>query len=323
MKQVQLLSKLLRSPQCRFKSQHRWMSAALSSEAYHQHISSPLLMKTPTPARFTSLPLLSPVRWFGQPAAQTHPHLINSGEVTPNITKEEYQKRRTMLVTKARNMFKGHTSVDDHLFIFPSACRVYMTNDIPYPFRQNSDFLYLSGFQEPNSVLVIHSSNSTTSSGVDHRSILFVPKKNAYKELWEGPRSGKKGSVELTGVDCAYNYNELDQFLSNFCRDHSKFLLWYDFINPVQSHFHSHVMSTMIHQERHKAMENTTRLMHRLRVKKSPAEVDLMRQTVQIASEAFVDVMKFSRPQASPQSVYMFFIYKFIYLFKCFDSERA
>ena len=253
-------------------------------------------MKMSAPVCSASLPSLSrpAVRCFGQPAAQTHPHLLSSGEVTPNITKEEYRRRRTMLVTMARNMVKGCNSVDDHLFVFPSACKVYMTNDIPYPFRQNSDFLYLSGFQEPNSVLVIHSSNSD-----NHQSILFVPKKDPCKELWEGPRSGKKGAVELTGIDCAYNYCELEQFLSCFCKDHNKFLLWYDFTNPVQSNFHSNIMLTMIGQERHKAMENTTRLMHNLRVKKSPAEVELMQQTVQIASEAFIDVMRFSHPQAS------------------------
>ena len=309
MTKLQILCRLLRPPShSPFSSQqHRWMSSALSSHSQslnnHAVIPSPSRIKTSTPVCSASLPLLPrpAVRCFGQPAAQTHPHLLNSGEVTPNITKEEYRRRRTMLVTMARNMFKGSNSVDDHLFVFPSACKVYMTNDIPYPFRQNSDFLYLSGFQEPNSVLVIHSSNSdsTASAGDNHQSILFVPKKDPCQELWEGPRSGKKGAVELTGVDSAYNYCELEQFLSCFCKDHHKFLLWYDFTNPVQSNFHSNIMLAMIGQERHKAMENTTRLMHNLRVKKSPAEVELMQQTVQIASEAFIDVMRFSHPQAS------------------------
>ncbi|KAK7097129.1 hypothetical protein V1264_004150 [Littorina saxatilis] len=246
-------------------------------------------------SRLLSPVVSPPVRWFGQPAAQTHPHLLNTGEVTPNITKEEYRRRRCMLVKDARNMFAGFREVEDHILIFPSARRVFMTNDIPYPFRQNSDFLYLCGFQEADSVLVIHSSKSFSSSH-NHRAALFVPKKDPYKELWEGSRSGAEGALELTGVDSAHNYNELEQFLSGFCKDHSKFMLWYDFVNPPQDGFHTGVMSQMIGEERHKAVENTQKLMHGLRVKKSPAEVELMTQTVQIASEAFVEVMKFSRP---------------------------
>ncbi|PVD34501.1 hypothetical protein C0Q70_05776 [Pomacea canaliculata] len=199
------------------------------------------------------------VRRFGQPAAQTHPHLISVGEVTPGITMEEYRR--------------------------PS--KVFMTNDIPYPFRQNTDFLYLCGFQEPDSVLVILSSLSSTDN---HKSVLFVPKKDPDKELWDGPRSGTDGALFLTGVDSALNFEELESYLAQFCRDHGQFMLWYDYIQPVQTHLHTHVMCEMIHQERHKGIENTTPLLHQLRLKKSSAEIELMKQTVEIASNAFMEV---------------------------------
>ncbi|KAK7489851.1 hypothetical protein BaRGS_00018873 [Batillaria attramentaria] len=241
----------------------------------------------------------STVRRFGQPAAQTHPHLLSSGEVTPGITKEEYRGRRSMLVSLALKSTKGVNAVKDHIFVFPSASKVYMTNDIPYPFRQNTDFLYLSGFQEPDSVLVIQSCSPDESSGNDHKSFLFVPKKDPAKELWEGPRSGVEGAITLTGVDDAFNFDQLEKFLEQWCKDYNQFMLWYDYVQPVQSYFHTHVMSQVICQERHKAIENTTRLMHHLRVKKSPAEVELMRQSIEIASESLVEVMKFSRPQVN------------------------
>lgn len=208
---------------------------------------------------------------------------------------EEYRRRRTSLVSLAQNKCKGN-SVKDHIFVFPSASKVFMTNDIPYPFRQNTDFLYLCGFQEPDSVLVILSSLDCLSSTDNHKSVLFVPKKDPDKELWDGPRSGTDGALFLTGVDSALNFEELESYLAQFCRDHGQFMLWYDYIQPVQTHLHTHVMCEMIHQERHKGIENTTPLLHQLRLKKSSAEIELMKQTVEIASNAFMEVMQFSRP---------------------------
>ena len=299
MKQVQNISRIFLHYRCNIKPACRLMSSAVLSDSSPSFTNIHQVRKSSSPLCHARTEVSTPVRWFGQPVAQTHPHLINNGEVTPNITKEEYRHRRAMLVSMARSLCKGLKSADEHLFVFPSACRLYMTHDIPYPFRQNSDFLYLCGFQEPNSVLVIHSRNSPSSSAGDHQSILFVPKKDAHRELWEGPCSGKEGAVELTGVDCAYNSNDLEKFLYGFCQEHDQFMLWYDYVSPVQGSFHQNTMSQVIGQERHKAVQNSRQLMHSLRVKKSAAEVELMKQSVEIASEAFVDVMKFSRPEVN------------------------
>lgn len=74
------------------------------------------------------------VRHFGQPAAQTHPHLIQNGEVTPGITKEEFRQRRRNLIHKISTT-SYHKSQHSHIVIIPSATKTYMTHDIPYIFR--------------------------------------------------------------------------------------------------------------------------------------------------------------------------------------------
>ncbi|CAL1532454.1 unnamed protein product [Lymnaea stagnalis] len=237
------------------------------------------------------------VRWFGQPAAQTHPHLIAEGEVTPGITRKEFHKRRCRLVESAVEVFKGVKSVKHHLFVFPSATTVYMTNDIPYPFRQNSDFLYFCGFQEPDSVLLIEA-NSKSSSG-EHLAHLFVPRKDAAKELWDGPRSGAEGALMLTGVDGAFNSNELEKFLQLYNKDHKDYILWYNHAKPCHEDFHNRVIGQVMRDQRHKCVENTAPLSHKLRAVKSAAEIQLIQQSVSIASEAFVEVMKFSKPQVN------------------------
>lgn len=77
------------------------------------------------------------------------------------------------------------TSKQYHLAVIPSASKMYMTEKIPFVFRQNSDFLYLSGCLEPDSVLVL-----SGSSAENFKSTLFLRKRDPHSELWDGPRTG-------------------------------------------------------------------------------------------------------------------------------------
>lgn len=236
-------------------------------------------------------------RFFGQPAFLTHPHLVKEGEVTPGITKEEYVQRRMTLVSHAAHLLKS-SSIKEHIFIFPSSSKTYMTHDIPYPFRQNTDFLYLCGFQEPDSVLVLH----TTSSG--YKTVLFVPERNPDKELWDGPRSGREGAVELTGIATASNSKDIEKYLFDYCKSFSNFLVWYNHLQPVHREFHERVFSQFLAEQRHKGLESPVSLMHHQRVVKSAAEIQLIKKSTAVASAAFVEVMKYSYPGISEAHLY-------------------
>lgn len=235
-------------------------------------------------------------RHFGQPAAQTHPHLLQYGEVTPGISIEEYRTRRQRLIELISRQTAGQ-SQKPHLVIVPSAPKVFMTHDIPYPFRQNTDFLYLCGFMEPSGLLLLetHSEQNLPS----HTSTLFVPKKDPTKELWEGPRSGIDGSVELTGVDQAFNIDDLDQYLRQYMKNNSNFTLWYDLRKPAHPEFHVKHVADVLRQSQLGSVESIRGLVQALRVFKSEAEVGLMQKTCLTASQAFKEVMKFSHPGVS------------------------
>lgn len=237
------------------------------------------------------------VRRFGQPAAQTHPHLLKQGEVTPGITKGEYQSRRTKILNSAIKTFSGVDSVKDHIVIIPSATKSYMTYDIPYPFRQNTEFLYLCGFLEPDSVLLLH----TTAGG--HKSVLFVPKRDPDKELWDGPRSGDTGALQLTGVSEAKNIEHLETYLFNYCKEYSQYIIWYDFNKPAHPEFHIKIFSEFFNQDSKRAIQSSVQLLHTQRVIKSAAEIDVMKRSVDIASEAFIEVMKYSYPGVSDKKL--------------------
>lgn len=181
--------------------------------------------------------------------------------------------------------------------IVPSAPKVYMSADIPYPFRQNTDFLYLCGFQEPDSILVLESPHSPGDSmSAEHTSTLFVPKKDARKELWDGPRSGTNGSVQLTGVDRAFNIDEFGQYLSDYTKSAQTFATWYDHMSPTHVEFHLKHLANFIRDGKNLATKSPRILVQALRLIKSPAEAELMKQTCEIASKSFAKVMKFSKP---------------------------
>ncbi|XP_021348313.1 probable Xaa-Pro aminopeptidase 3 isoform X2 [Mizuhopecten yessoensis] len=248
-------------------------------------------------------------RNFGQPVAQTHPHLLKQGEVTPFVTKEEYSNRRHNVFKLALDQFEGCNNVKEHIMIFPSASRLYMTIPIPYPFRQNTDFLYLSGFQEADSVLILHNSqnvpvsnstpNSTPNSRSGMTSVLFVPRKDPYAELWEGERSGREGAEEITGVDGAYNTEDLRHFLQDYSKEHSDYVIWYDAEGKVHPQLHGAGIEDFILQGKQKCVETTTQKIHQTRVIKSPAEAQLMLKSVDIASESLEEVMRFSYPMVN------------------------
>ena len=235
-----------------------------------------------------------PRRWFGQPAACTHPHLLQQGEVTPGITKQEYFTRRCRLMYKVM-CAEGHCVSSRHIVIIPSATKQYMTEDIPYPFRQNSNFVYLCGFQEPDSILVMESGDAWPK----HTSTLFVPKKDPHKELWEGARSGTDGAIELTGVDSAYNIEDLGKYLQMYENTDKLGVVWYDSKNASHHVAHMKCVKSFLKKFHSGAVQNPNLVIQLLRVLKSPAEAALMQQSCDISSEAFKKVMAYSRPGVS------------------------
>lgn len=121
------------------------------------------------------------------------------------MSQVEYALRRHKLMTLIQKEAQDCEGVD-HTVILLSNPTYYMSNDIPYVFHQDTNFLYLCGFQEPDSILVLQSLPDKALPS--HKAILFVPRRDPRRELWDGPRSGTDGAVALTGVDEAYTIEE-------------------------------------------------------------------------------------------------------------------
>ena len=107
-----------------------------------------------------------------------------------------YQERRRRVAS---------TLGDDGVLILPGAKRVTRNADVDYPFRQESNFLYLTGFTEPDALLIV-------TGGKNSRSVLFCNPKNVEKEIWTGKRFGPKAALKEFGFDQTFATSE---YMSN------------------------------------------------------------------------------------------------------------
>lgn len=85
-------------------------------------------------------------------------------------------------------------------------------NDVDYVYHQDPNFYYLTGYNEPHSVLVIFSEDQTDSLGNNYNELLYVQEKNPLAEMWTGRRLGVEGAKNKLGFKKAYNGSE---FLQN------------------------------------------------------------------------------------------------------------
>lgn len=231
-------------------------------------------------------------RDIGQPTPYTHPHLLKEGEILPGMHKSEFLQRRRNLMREIASTRAGEAN-KKHLVIVPGAPVRYMSNDVPYRFHQSTDLLYMTGFQEPDAVLLLESTGGLP----DHKSILYVRPRDPHRELWDGPRAGPDGATAFTGVTEAYNIDTLGSHLE---QKYSKngYSVWYcteEYVHP--DHDDTIVNSLTNSPESHiHSVHTYTQLMHKLRSVKSPAELNLMRTAGQIASSAFRETMRLTRP---------------------------
>lgn len=168
------------------------------------------------------------------------------------------------------------------------------SNDTNYPYRASSDVIYLTGFEEPKTVVVLAPGHE------GGEVVMFVPGRDEKYERWEGRRQGPEGAVENYGADAAYALDDLDEELPRFLEGRQR--LYYtlgsngDFdervIRWVQELRHARNKAPKAPGE----IADLRDLLHGLRVHKTAEEMALMRRACEISSEAHVLAMKHCRP---------------------------
>jgi len=196
----------------------------------------------------------------------------------------EYRRRRRQLMEMAG---------DDAILVLPAASEKVRSLDTHYPYRQDSDFWYLSGFPEPDAVLVLV-------PGRRHGEvILFCRERDAEREAWDGARAGQEGAVADFGMDDAFPIDDLDDILPGLLEGRSR--VYYHFGRDAEFDLKligwvNRVRSQVRHgaQPPHEFLE-LGHLLHEQRLFKSAAEVAVMDEAARISVQAHQAAMRMAR----------------------------
>jgi Xaa-Pro aminopeptidase len=194
-----------------------------------------------------------------------------------------YSQRRSRLL---QQMQRG-------IAVIPTAPEALRNGDAHYPFRFDSHFHYLTGFDEPEAVLVLLSGNKPLS-------ILFCREKDMEREIWDGFRYGPEGACKLFGFDAAYPIAQLDDKLTELMGNQPALFhplgahaVWDDRILALRTRVQSQARSGITAPNE---IHDVRMLLDEMRLIKDDTELATMRRAATISAAAQVRAMRATRP---------------------------
>ncbi|TFW01820.1 Xaa-Pro aminopeptidase [Oxalobacteraceae bacterium OM1] len=197
-----------------------------------------------------------------------------------------YAERRAKLIAQMQAKGGG-------VAIIPTAPEVPRNRDSDFPYRHDSYFYYLSGFTEPEAVIVLV-------AGKTNRSILFCREKNLEREIWDGYRYGPEAAREAFGFDEAYPIAALDTEMPKLMADapavfHS--LGAYPKLDAQLQNWMAAVrMQARAGVSAPSLLQDVHVFLDEMRLIKDESEIAIMRRAAEISSEAHRRAMQVSRP---------------------------
>ena len=200
---------------------------------------------------------------------------------------EIYQSRRLKLAEQIRS------KTGSGIAIISTAPEVARNRDSEFPYRHDSDFFYLTGFEEPGATLVLVVENQS------FHSHLFCRPKDIEREIWDGIRLGPDAAPERLGLDFAYSNQELDVRLSEL-------LSQYDavYLRLAQSAEHDRRLRDWMEQVRKQSrsginpptqLHDVDALIHEMRLFKDAHEIEIMKRAAAISARAHIRAMQACR----------------------------
>ncbi len=215
----------------------------------------------------------------------------------------EFQQRRSKLLS----------AMGEGVAIIPTAPEAIRNRDSHYPYRFDSYFYYLTGFKEPETVVVLV-------AGATPKSILFCRDKDMEREIWDGFRYGAEAAKTEFGFDEAYSINELDAVILKLLANQPKLFYSLGESNSWDTRVMGW-MNTLRTQARSGVhvpddVSDIRQLVDEMRLIKSPFEIDLMRRSANIAAAAHNRAMQyvgsnFSKPDMMEYEVEAEFLHEF------------
>lgn len=201
----------------------------------------------------------------------------------PTDNMEIFSRRRRLLAEKAK----------DAAIIIPSHPEMIRNNDVHHPYRQDTNLFYLTGWEEPQSVLVFR-------PGKTPETVMFVRAKDVERETWDGFRYGPQGCAQEFRIDKTYLIDEFDKEIAGLLKTVDR--VYYRF--GVDREFDARLLSTLDGVRRAHGRSgrgslpvlDSWELIGELRAIKTSDDIELMRRAGHVSAVAHVDVMKATRP---------------------------
>lgn len=197
-----------------------------------------------------------------------------------------------MLIAK-KNREALFSKLQPHsIAILPGAVIQYRNNDTEYPFRQNSDFYYLTEFPEPAAIAVFIKEDNNSKN---NQFILFNQDLDHHATVWSGVRIGQEQAMQAFGADIAYSINHIDQILPQLLLN--KEFLYYPMFKNTQ------LESSLCKWQQDPLIKNKTTpkiakdllaVIHELRIIKSNLELEKIRLATQVSANAHNHVIKYA-----------------------------
>ncbi|CCE66230.1 hypothetical protein TPHA_0P00720 [Tetrapisispora phaffii CBS 4417] len=226
----------------------------------------------------------------GQPLHETRPNLLKSGELTPGITALEYFDRRVkfakLLPAKSCAIIAGNQVK-------------YASGAVFYDFQQNNNLFYLSGWNEPDSVLILEKQTENLIDLVFH---MLVRPKDEYSEKWEGFRTGIEGVRDIFNADESDDISNLSDYVKKIVKrcdnifydkdtenqsrgDSAKFGNFFSV--PSNSSQEKDLNAILQIHGTNKKISGLDKILAPMRRIKSPSELKVMRRAGQISAYAY------------------------------------
>lgn len=216
------------------------------------------------------------------------------------ITAAEYGRRRRRLMDGLH---------EDAVALVPGAQIRLRNGDTAYPFRQDSNFFYLTGFDEPQTLLVLLPGRS------QGESILFCREREPRAERYDGERLGPERAAAALELDDAFPWEDMDEILPGLIEGRRRIYFPLgsdaDFDRRVLGWVHS--LRSRVGSDALPQCEfvDIGHLLHDLRLVKSPAELRLMRQAASISAAAHCQAMQVCRPGLTEADLEAELLYSF------------
>ena len=208
------------------------------------------------------------------------------------MNKNIYQKRRNALAKLIR------AKSGSGIAVISTAPEVARNRDSEFPYRHDSDFFYLTGFEEPGATLVMEIKGSGKNYNL--QSHLFCRPKDPEREIWDGIRLGPEAAPEVLGVEFAHSNQELDHKLAELLADQESV-----YIRLSESAEADRRLRHWMKQVRGQArsginppseFHDVEALIHEMRLFKDAHEIETMRRAAAISARAHVRAMQICKP---------------------------